>query len=44
MGSVLEKISAHTRELGDRGIGHDELIETCARILHQVVAGDTSRS
>ena len=42
MGSVLEKISAHTRELGDRGIGHDELIETCARILHQVVAGDAS--
>jgi len=42
MGSVLEKLSAHTRELSERGIGHDELIETCARILHQVVAGPVS--
>jgi AcrR family transcriptional regulator len=44
LGSVLEKLSAHTRELSHRGIGHDELLETCARILHQVITGGGSRA
>ena len=39
MGSVLERLSAHQRELGNRGIRREEVAETCARELFQVVTG-----
>ena len=44
LGSVLERLSAHTRELSHRGISHEELLDTCAHILHQVVTGGASNS
>lgn len=37
--SSLESISAHTRELERRQVSHAELVETCARVLHQVLTG-----
>jgi hypothetical protein len=37
--SMLESISAHTRELEQRDLGRDQLVETCARVLHQVITG-----
>ncbi len=39
LGSVLERLSAHQRELGNRGISREQVAETCARILFQVVTG-----
>lgn len=39
MASVLERLSAHQRELGNRGIGREQVAETCARVLFQVVTG-----
>jgi AcrR family transcriptional regulator len=39
LGSLLEKLSAHAGELAHRGISRDELIDTCAGILHQTVTG-----
>jgi AcrR family transcriptional regulator len=39
LGSVLERLSAHTRELEHRGVSHQELLETCAHIIHQIVTG-----
>jgi AcrR family transcriptional regulator len=39
MASVLERLSAHQRELGNRGIDREEVAETCARVLYQVVTG-----
>jgi len=41
--AILERLSAHTRELGARGIGRDELVETCARLLFQIVTGRSPR-
>jgi len=37
--SMLEKLAAHTRLLGDRGVRRDELIQTTASILQLVVTG-----
>lgn len=37
--SVLERLSAHQRELGNRGIQREQVAETCARVLFQVVTG-----
>jgi len=39
LGSILEKLSAHSVELSHRGVRREDLIETCAGILHQVVTG-----
>jgi len=39
LGSILEKLSAHAGELAHRGISRDDLIDTCAGILFQVVTG-----
>lgn len=39
LGSVLERLSAHQRELGNRGITREQVAETCARVLFQVVTG-----
>ena len=37
--SMLEKLSAHIRLLGDRGVRREELIQTTASILQLVVTG-----
>ena len=41
--SILESISAHAHELQRRDVSHEQLAETCARILHQVITGRTAR-
>ena len=40
MASILERLAAHHREIEFFGAGRDELIESCARILFQTVAGN----
>ncbi len=40
MASVLERLAAHHREIEFFGVGRDELIESCARILFQTVTGN----
>ncbi|MFP6625390.1 MAG: TetR family transcriptional regulator [Myxococcota bacterium] len=37
--SILESLSAHARELQRRNVSGDQLVETCARILYQVITG-----
>jgi AcrR family transcriptional regulator len=37
--AILERLSAHYRSLHHFGASRDELIETCARVLHQVISG-----
>ena len=39
MGAILERLAAYHRELELLGVTRDALVETCARILHQTVAG-----
>ncbi len=39
MGAILERLAAYHRELETLGVTRDDLVETCARILHQTVAG-----
>jgi len=39
MGAILERLAAYHRELELLGVSRDDLVETCARILHQTVAG-----
>ena len=39
MMSILERLAAYHRELEPLGLGRDELVETCARILCQTVGG-----
>ena len=39
LGSLLERLAAHQRELGVRGVTRDDLRETCARILYQTLTG-----
>jgi NAD(P)-dependent dehydrogenase (short-subunit alcohol dehydrogenase family) len=41
MGAILERLAAYHRELETLGVSREELVETCARILHQTVAGRT---
>ncbi len=43
IGSMLERLSAHHRELGSFGASRQDLVETCARILYQTVTGRTAR-
>jgi AcrR family transcriptional regulator len=42
LASILESISAHARELERRDCTREELVETCARVLHQVITGSTT--
>ena len=42
--SVLERLSAHPRELAQRGVSQEVLLDTCALILHQVVTGSSSKN
>jgi AcrR family transcriptional regulator len=39
MGAILERLAAYHRELEALGVTRDDLVETCARILRQTVAG-----
>lgn len=39
LASILESISAHAGELQRSDVTRDALLETCARILHQVITG-----
>lgn len=43
LASILERLSAHYKELEALGVTRDELAETCARVLHQVVTGRSTR-
>ncbi len=44
LASILESISAHARELERRDVTREALVETCARILYQVITGRAARS
>jgi AcrR family transcriptional regulator len=37
--ALIERMAAFRRELEPFGVGHDQLIETTARIIHQTVGG-----
>jgi AcrR family transcriptional regulator len=39
MGAILERLAAYHRELEVLGVTRKDLVETCARILHQTVSG-----
>jgi AcrR family transcriptional regulator len=39
LASILESISAHAHELEQRDVTREQLVETCARVLYQVVTG-----
>jgi AcrR family transcriptional regulator len=39
LGAILERLAAYHRELETIGVGREELVETCARILHHTVTG-----
>jgi AcrR family transcriptional regulator len=41
LGSILERLSAHYRDLSRFGATRDEFVETCARILYQTITGRT---
>lgn len=41
--SILESISAHAHELSRRDVTREELVETCARVLYQVVTGRSAQ-
>jgi AcrR family transcriptional regulator len=43
LASILESISAHARELQRSEVTREQLVETCARVLHQVITGRSSR-
>ena len=40
LASILERLAAYHRELEVVGVSREDLIETCARILHQIVAAE----
>jgi AcrR family transcriptional regulator len=39
MATILERLAAYHKELEPLGVGRDDLVETCARILYQTVTG-----
>lgn len=39
LAAILERLAAYHQELEVLGVSRDQLVETCARILHQVVTG-----
>jgi AcrR family transcriptional regulator len=43
LGSILEKLSAHAGELAHRGVSRQDLIDTSASIVFQVVTGRPAR-
>jgi len=44
IGSILERLSAHHRDLAAFDVSREDLVETCARIVHQTVTGRPSSS
>jgi AcrR family transcriptional regulator len=44
MGAILERMAAYHVELESGGVSRDDLVETCARILHRTVTGLTESS
>jgi AcrR family transcriptional regulator len=42
LASILERMAAYHTELEYYGVKRDDLVETCARILHQTVTGRNS--
>ncbi|RIL03967.1 MAG: TetR family transcriptional regulator [Proteobacteria bacterium] len=42
LAAILERLAAYHQELEVLGVSREQLVETCARILHQVVTGETS--
>lgn len=44
LSAILDRLAAYHRELEHLGITRDDLIETCARILHQTVTGGAARA
>jgi AcrR family transcriptional regulator len=43
LAAILERLAAYHQELEVLGVSRDDLVETCARILHQVVTGGGAR-
>lgn len=43
LASILESISAHAGELQRSDVTRDQLVETCARVLHQVITGRSAK-
>lgn len=39
LAAILERLAAYHQELEVLGVSRDQLVETCARILHQIVTG-----
>ena len=39
LAAILERLSAYHHELEVLGVSREQLVETCARILHQIVTG-----
>jgi AcrR family transcriptional regulator len=39
MATILERLAAYHREIEYFGVGREDLIESCARILHQTLTG-----
>jgi AcrR family transcriptional regulator len=39
LASILERLAAYHQELEALGVSREDLVETCARIVHQVVTG-----
>ena len=37
--AILERLAAYHKELEVLGVAQEQLVETCARILHQIVTG-----
>jgi AcrR family transcriptional regulator len=42
LASILERLAAYHQELEYFGVRREDLVETCARILHQTVTGEDS--
>jgi AcrR family transcriptional regulator len=42
LAAILERLAAYHQELEILGVSRDQLVETCARILHQTVTGRTA--
>lgn len=42
LAAILERLAAYHQELEVLGVSREQLVETCARIVHQVVTGETS--
>lgn len=41
MGAILERMAAYHVELESAGVTREDLVETCARILHRTVTGES---